>query len=601
MIVVYSAAQWHCRDTLEVDGGVAGVAGGGGGGGGLVRESGAMRLVTWNINGLRAVARKVGGVGNLLVSLDADIVCFQEAKVSSQELDRELAIVDGYDAFFSFCTAKRIASGYSGTATYCRTGSPRETSSALLPIAAEQGVTGVLHHKGITGVKQDGTIGHWETVAECFATSELQELDSEGRCVVTDHGHFVLFNVYGVCTHGDDLERVQFKLRYFQALQKRCEALLAAGRNVMVVGDLNVAPRPIDHCDPGPDHELGPSRRWLNALLTPPAGPFTDVFRQFHPNREGAYTCWSVASGAKTFNYGTRIDLILAAGSDVHPDAPQSTGEGVRDALHGFAQTWFQACNITSDRNESDHAPVFADMLPLPPIAVHCAPSLCAKYRPSFAARQGRLTDMFFKSPKLSSQPTERLPIQTTTQAVASHKRQAREAPASAPTAIALADSDAGTNAAVGAGGPSGQVKVTAQRSLQCFFGRRSASVSVSSTTCSNKQEDSPAQVVNAETTACASPATTAQEPQSEAAAAWQRIQQRMVMPKCYHNEPCVSRVVKKAGPTCGRSFFVCARAQGPKTNPEARCDYFAWAATSTGKRKADTAFRHDSNLQPSM
>ncbi|KAK3267629.1 hypothetical protein CYMTET_23829, partial [Cymbomonas tetramitiformis] len=83
----------------------------------------------------------------------------------------------------------------------------------------------------------------------------------------------------------EDEERQSFKIRFFKALFCRCEALLVEGREVVLVGDLNIAPRPIDTCSPGPGFEAVPWRVWLASVLRGGGGPFIDVFREFHPGR----------------------------------------------------------------------------------------------------------------------------------------------------------------------------------------------------------------------------------------------------------------------------------------------------------------------------
>ena len=93
-----------------------------------------------------------------------------------------------------------------------------------------------------------------EELAARFSVEELQELDAEGRVVVTDHGAFVLFNLYGPAITTNDSEaaaaRFDFKLRFYAALQARWDELARRGRAVIVVGDLNICAAPLDTCEP---------------------------------------------------------------------------------------------------------------------------------------------------------------------------------------------------------------------------------------------------------------------------------------------------------------------------------------------------------------
>jgi AP endonuclease 2 len=126
-----------------------------------------MRIVTWNVNGLRAVT-VAKGIRHILSSTKADILCVQETKLTRDKITEDLALVPGWDSFFDF---SQLKTGYSGVATFCK-----EWCS---PQAAYQGVVGPC----------TGYVTH-------LTMKQRGSLDSEGRCVMTDHGAFVLFNVY---------------------------------------------------------------------------------------------------------------------------------------------------------------------------------------------------------------------------------------------------------------------------------------------------------------------------------------------------------------------------------------------------------------------
>ena len=128
-----------------------------------------MRILTWNVNGLRAVATsKRGGLRELLDSTQADIICLQETKLRRPELTAEVALSEGWESFFDFSVHK---TGYSGVATFCK--------AWCAPCAAQRGLVG----------PSASHVAH-------LAADEIEALDQEGRCIMTDHGAFVLFNVY---------------------------------------------------------------------------------------------------------------------------------------------------------------------------------------------------------------------------------------------------------------------------------------------------------------------------------------------------------------------------------------------------------------------
>ncbi|EQC32497.1 hypothetical protein SDRG_09823 [Saprolegnia diclina VS20] len=221
-----------------------------------------MKLLCWNINGLRANLGKTPGqsFAGFLDACDADVLCFQETKLTRAEMTSELACPPGYDAFYSFAKHKK---GYSGVATLVRHG-------RLATVGAE-------------------------TSACPF---------HEGRIVLTEHTTFVLINVY--CpAHGGHLER---KLAFHEFLLGYVAATKAAhvGKPLILVGDLNVIHKPLDDCDA---YEPSDVTAWLDTLLA--TQDLTDAFRQLHPTREKAYTCWRALTGARETNYGVRLDYIL--------------------------------------------------------------------------------------------------------------------------------------------------------------------------------------------------------------------------------------------------------------------------------------------------
>ncbi|KAL0289995.1 UNVERIFIED_CONTAM: DNA-(apurinic or apyrimidinic site) lyase 2 [Sesamum angustifolium] len=326
-----------------------------------------MKIVTYNVNGLRPRVSQFGSLRKLLDALDADIICFQETKLSRQELRADLVQAEGYESFFSCTrTSDKGRTGYSGVATFCRIKSAFASDEVALPVSAEEGFTGVLKISPGFGSRKSEYSSVVEGL-EDFSTDELLKIDGEGRCIITDHEHFVLFNVYGPRAQCDDTERIQFKHKFFNILQKRWESLLGQGRRIFVVGDLNIAPSAIDRCDAGPD---------------------------FEQNEREAYTCWPTNSGAVEFNFGTRIDHILSAGPCLHKE--ENLGCNIVtchvkecDILEQFKR-WkpgdtprHKDINGRAVKLEgSDHVPVYASLVEIPNIQQHNTPSLSTRYCP---------------------------------------------------------------------------------------------------------------------------------------------------------------------------------------------------------------------------
>ncbi|XP_019054691.1 PREDICTED: DNA-(apurinic or apyrimidinic site) lyase 2 isoform X2 [Nelumbo nucifera] len=368
-----------------------------------------MKIVTYNVNGLRPRISQHGSLRKLLNSLDADIICVQETKLSRQDLKADLIMAEGYESFFS-CT-RTFEKGrvcYSGVATLCRVSSAFSSNEVALPLSAEEGFTGLLGNSQIgVSINKDEVPPKVECL-EGITREHLLKVDSEGRCIITDHGHFVLYNIYGPRAEPNDVERVQFKLTFFKILQKRWESLLSQGKRVIIVGDLNIAPSAIDRCEAGPDFEENQFRRWLRSILVGGGGPFYDVFRAKHPDRKEAYTCWPQHTGAEEFNYGSRIDHILIAGSCLHQNHDT---EG-----HNFVNCHVKECDIMTqfkrwkpDNNPrwkggrsiklegSDHVPVFVNLMEIPNLSQHDTPSLSARYVPGVHGFQQTIESLLMK------------------------------------------------------------------------------------------------------------------------------------------------------------------------------------------------------------
>jgi exodeoxyribonuclease III len=282
---------------------------------------------------VHGISRRMGfgSLSALLRHLDADIVCLQEIKCAALGApERAIALAEGYDSFFALCrthTPSTSYGRYAGTATFVKT--------HCRPHRAEEGVTGVL----LSGASSSAP-----AVPSLALPNEPteRELDGEGRCVLTVHGDLALLNVYVPAVTSDDDEkrerRAEFKAAFLRALERRCRTLLDEGLHVLIVGDMNLTPARIDSARelqaPPELDAVRPGRQWLSQLLRPAAGSsscsgraaFVDCFRQLHPT-ERVYTCFHVASGADTTNFGSRIDLALLAPPPVlaAPAMPAST------------------------------------------------------------------------------------------------------------------------------------------------------------------------------------------------------------------------------------------------------------------------------------
>ena len=219
------------------------------------------RFVSWNVNGLRAVAGK--GFADVFARLDADFFCLQETKLQAGQLDLDFL---GYTSYWNYADKK----GYSGTAIYTR----------CTPLAVTYGIG-------------------------------IDEHDHEGRVVTLELSDLYLVTVY-VPNAQNDLRRLGYRMEWDDALRDYL-CRLDAVKPVVVCGDLNVAHQPIDLKNPAANRRnagfTDEERSKFTALLD--AG-FVDTFRLLHPD-EVKYSWWSYRFSARLKNAGWRIDYFLTS------------------------------------------------------------------------------------------------------------------------------------------------------------------------------------------------------------------------------------------------------------------------------------------------
>ena len=223
-----------------------------------------MKLISWNVNGLRACCDK--GFREVFARLDADFFCLQETKMQEGQLDLQF---EGYQSYWNYAEKK----GYSGTAVFTR----------HQPLSVAYGIG-------------------------------VEEHDHEGRVITLEMEQFYLVTVY-VPNSQDGLKRLDYRMTWeddFLAYLKKLEA----NKPVVVCGDLNVAHQEIDLKNPKSnrknagftDEEREKFTRWLEA-------GFTDTFRHFYPEQKDIYSWWSYRFKAREKNAGWRIDYFVTSAS----------------------------------------------------------------------------------------------------------------------------------------------------------------------------------------------------------------------------------------------------------------------------------------------
>ena len=221
-----------------------------------------MKLISWNVNGLRAVVGK--GFVDIFNGLDADIFCVQETKLQAGQIDLELP---GYEQYWNYAEKK----GYSGTAVFTR----------VKPLNVTYGLG-------------------------------IEEHDTEGRVITVEYETFYLVNVY-TPNSKDGLARLPYRLEWEDVFRMYLK-MLEESKPVVVCGDLNVAHEEIDLKNPKTnrknagfsDEERGKMTELLDA-------GFIDTFRYFYPDKAGEYSWWSYRFNARKNNAGWRIDYFIVS------------------------------------------------------------------------------------------------------------------------------------------------------------------------------------------------------------------------------------------------------------------------------------------------
>lgn len=232
-----------------------------------------MKLISWNVNGLRACMEK--GFMDFFDQVDADVFCIQESKLQAGQIELDLP---GYHQYWNYAEKK----GYSGTALFCK-----------------EEPLGVTYGIGV------------------------EEHDKEGRVITAEFADFYVVTVY-TPNSKRELERLSYRMEWEAAFLSYLKGL-EQKKPVIFCGDLNVAHKEIDLKNPKSNHHnagfTDEERACFDTLLE---NGFVDTFRHFYPDQEGIYSWWSYMFKAREKNAGWRIDYFVVS-------------ESLKDRLSGAA------------------------------------------------------------------------------------------------------------------------------------------------------------------------------------------------------------------------------------------------------------------------
>ena len=223
-----------------------------------------MKIISWNVNGLRALLSK--DVLKDVMELQPDVLCLQEIKARPDQLTKEQ--IDEFSEFKAFWNPAERP-GYSGVATFTR----KEPGNLLFSLGEDR-------------------------------------FDVEGRIIRTDYDDLVLFNLY-VPNGQRDQNRLAYKLDFYARLLDTCNQLHQEGKQIILFGDLNTAHQPIDLKNPKQNEKnsgfLPEERAWIDKYLQQ---NFVDIYREIYPDRV-QYTWWTYRLNARTRNIGWRLDYFF--------------------------------------------------------------------------------------------------------------------------------------------------------------------------------------------------------------------------------------------------------------------------------------------------
>ncbi|MCT8978418.1 exodeoxyribonuclease III [Clostridium sp. CX1] len=223
-----------------------------------------MKLISWNVNGLRACVTK--GFLDFFKEVDADVFCIQESKLQEGQIDLDL---EGYYQYWNYAEKK----GYSGTAIFTK----------IKPLSVAYGIG-------------------------------IEEHDKEGRVITLEFENFYVVTVY-TPNSKEGLARLEYRMKWEDDFRDYLKSL-EKNKAVIVCGDLNVAHKEIDLKNPKTnrknagftDEERGKFTELVNS-------GFIDTYRYFNPDKEGVYSWWSYRFNARKNNAGWRIDYFCVSDS----------------------------------------------------------------------------------------------------------------------------------------------------------------------------------------------------------------------------------------------------------------------------------------------
>jgi exodeoxyribonuclease-3 len=223
-----------------------------------------MKILSWNVNGIRAAFKK--GIFEWIKKESPDILCLQETKALPEQVPLQLKNMPGYNIYWNSAVRK----GYSGVVTFTK----------AKPIDVKKGLG-------------------------------IDKFDLEGRTLITEYPSFILFNIY-FPNGKKNQERLDYKLDFYDTFLAYADNLKAKGKNIVVCGDFNTAHKEIDLARPKENEKVSGflqiERAWIDTFID---HGYVDTFRHFNKQPD-QYSWWDLKTRARDRNVGWRIDYFFA-------------------------------------------------------------------------------------------------------------------------------------------------------------------------------------------------------------------------------------------------------------------------------------------------
>lgn len=314
---------WYARETINLVP--------------VPRDTTTVKIISWNVNGLRAVVKNNPKIFNELVAkYNPDIICLQETKLQAEHEADHIGLLDGYTTHFLSSKDKK---GYSGVAVLVKGIDTSSSSSGVKSKATQKTLASMWGKKDEPAAAPlHATVApHLRIQSLAFELGD-KRFSGEGRTITAEFPSFYLVACY-VPNSGSDLERLSYRTEQWDVHMRQYLCELREKKPVVFCGDLNVGHLDLDIYNPTAKHidkqsGLTPEERASFQVLLDLG--FVDAFRYLHPEARGQFTWWSMRTNARPVNKGLRLDYFVCSDTMIPGQSDDVKGEGKAEILDSY-------------------------------------------------------------------------------------------------------------------------------------------------------------------------------------------------------------------------------------------------------------------------